>query len=143
MKCLSLMQPFATLIMLGVKRYETRTWRSKFCGKLAIHASSRFPEAARALCRQEPFRSLLLRAGYHHPADLPTGAILGTARLEECVLAATVLQSLQDHPAERAFGDFGKGRWAWKLSDPTPFERIQPCRGRLGLFDADVQEDLF
>jgi eukaryotic-like serine/threonine-protein kinase len=47
MKCLSLHQPGATLLTLGAKRYETRSWRTEYRGPLLIHASVSFPPAAR------------------------------------------------------------------------------------------------
>lgn len=39
MKVLSIRQPWATLICLGVKPIENRTWQTKHRGALAIHAS--------------------------------------------------------------------------------------------------------
>lgn len=38
MKALSLWQPWATLIQVGVKWIETRSWRTAYRGPLAIHA---------------------------------------------------------------------------------------------------------
>ncbi len=63
MKCLSLRQPWATLLLLGEKRHETRPWRTEYRGPLVIRASVSFPPAAHALCQMEPFGSALLKAG--------------------------------------------------------------------------------
>lgn len=41
MKALTLIQPWATLIMLGEKQIETRSWNTKYRGKLAIHAGKK------------------------------------------------------------------------------------------------------
>ena len=60
MKALSLRQPWASLIAEGRKTIETRTWRTRYRGPLAIHASAR------------PF------------ADLPAGGILAVAWLSGC-----------------------------------------------------------
>jgi hypothetical protein len=43
MKALSLWQPWASLIALGVKTIETRGWATKYRGPLAIHAAQRLP----------------------------------------------------------------------------------------------------
>jgi hypothetical protein len=43
MKALSLHQPWASLIGLGVKTIETRSWSTKYRGPLAVHASLRRP----------------------------------------------------------------------------------------------------
>ena len=38
MKALTIQQPWASLITMGVKIIETRSWSSKYRGPLAIHA---------------------------------------------------------------------------------------------------------
>lgn len=40
MKVLTLKQPWATLVAEGIKKYEFRSWRTKYRGKLLIHAGS-------------------------------------------------------------------------------------------------------
>lgn len=43
MKFLTIRQPWASLISLGVKRIETRSWSTSFRGPLAIHAGKAKP----------------------------------------------------------------------------------------------------
>jgi hypothetical protein len=132
MKALSVAQPWATLIVYGIKRLETRPWATVHRGPVAIHASKHLPTAARALCRQEPFRSLLARAGYESWRALPLGRILGIADIVRC----TRVEELRDLcPPEEDLGDFGPGRWAWALEGARPLPAPVPYRGRLGLFD--------
>lgn len=38
--CLSMHQPWASLLVLGFKRFEGREWTSKYRGPLWIHATS-------------------------------------------------------------------------------------------------------
>lgn len=40
MKVLSLTEPYATLIKMGMKTIETRSWKTNYRGELYIHASS-------------------------------------------------------------------------------------------------------
>lgn len=40
MKVLTLKQPWATLVAEGIKKYEFRSWRTKYRGKVLIHAGS-------------------------------------------------------------------------------------------------------
>jgi hypothetical protein len=135
MKCLSLIQPWAALVILGAKHYETRGWHTDYRGRLAIHASRTFPDAARALCLLEPYRSVLRAAGFHQSADLPRGALLGTVALLDCLPASELLPRLPEFSREAAFGDYRSGRWAWKLDDPIRYDVPLSCRGRLGLFE--------
>lgn len=41
MKALSLHQPWASAIALGLKHLETRSWATSYRGPLAIHAARR------------------------------------------------------------------------------------------------------
>jgi activating signal cointegrator 1 len=133
LKALAVAQPWATLIMLGVKRLETRGWRTEHRGPLAIHASRTFPPPARALCEQEPFKTLLRQGGYLGWARLPRGALLGTVELVGCTPVEELdLESLS--AAERALGDYRFGRWAWQLRDPRPLAVPLPALGRLGVY---------
>ena len=42
MKAISLKQPWADLIVNGIKDIENRTWKTSYRGKLFIHASKSF-----------------------------------------------------------------------------------------------------
>ena len=39
-KILTLKQPWATLVAEGIKKYEFRSWKTKYRGKILIHAGS-------------------------------------------------------------------------------------------------------
>ncbi len=128
-RALSLTQPWATLVVTGAKRVETRSWRTPYRGWLGIHASKSFPRWARELCLEEPFLSALhgLR-----PDDLSRGALLGGVKLLDCVPTEGVeLVGISDR--EQAFGDYGHGRYGWLLDRATVFEP-RPMRGALGLW---------
>jgi hypothetical protein len=132
MKILSLQQPWATLVVLGAKRYETRSWQTAHRGLLAIHASGRFTPAGLALCRAEPVRTLLYQAGCPDADSLPLAAVLGVVEVVRCVHVEE-LAGLA--PLDLALGDFTPGRWAWQLTRPRRLATPLPYRGRLGVFD--------
>src|SRR6202030_3531482 len=88
MKTLTLTQPWATLVALGAKRIETRSWRTSYRGPLAIHAAKRMPKAAISLCWDTPFRAALEAGGYGpgggtatNPFGLPLGAVIAVTVL--------------------------------------------------------------
>src|SRR5437879_1749653 len=93
MRVLSIRQPWASLLVLGVKRWETRSWHTSHRGPLAIHAARKISPTTRTLCDQEPMRTLLERAGLILD-QLPRGVVLGTAYLVDCV----VVDELADIP---------------------------------------------
>jgi hypothetical protein len=72
MKALSVMQPWATLIALGAKHIETRSWATSHRGQLAIHASSRMNRVA-LLNLREPLIQEALTAGGYREGSVLTG----------------------------------------------------------------------
>jgi hypothetical protein len=132
MRALSLEQPWATLVLHGAKRYETRSWHTPYRGPLAIHAGRMITPAAQTLCRLEPFRSVLAAAGIHDWKQLPRGAVLGTVQLLAILPVELVLPL---GPQEEAFGDYRPGRWAWELAAPARLVAPLPWRGHIALFD--------
>src|SRR5262245_9293131 len=126
MKAITVIQPWATLLILGAKRYETRTWTTSYRGPLAIHAAKRYPNITWQLCCEEPFRSALHRGGFLLGSDLPTGVILGTVDLVAC----HPTRNLKLTGDEAAFGDYCPGRWAWEIANPRPLAEPIPFRGR-------------
>jgi len=123
MKALTLRQPWASLILSGAKRVETRSWRTSYTGPLIITASAAITKADHNLCYTEPFRAALALAGFvPHPGGtkgqhmqakerLPLGCALCVVELDFCVPAYTLRSSLSER--ELAFGDYTYGRWAW------------------------------
>ena len=128
---LSLLQPWATLIALGAKRIETRSWPTRFRGPFLVHASRAMPRPNVALCRREPIRTILAQAGYTTPESLPRGAIVGAARLVDCRL---ITPETEVPPLERDVDHFSSGRFAWYLVDPRRLEPPVPARGMLGFW---------
>lgn len=106
MKVLTLTQPWATLVAIGAKHIETRSWATNYRGPLAIHAAKGYGKGGarghKELCGTEPFCSVLnaackahydaldksrgvLRAMAESPF-MPTGAIVATCELVGCEL---------------------------------------------------------
>lgn len=133
MKTLSLTQPWASLVAVGAKRIETRSWYTSHRGPLAIHAAKGFPPYARDFAEElMPFRALSrngLAAG-----DLPLGAIVATCRLLRCIRTEEIGNISGQ---EREFGDYTHGRWAWVFEDVERLPEPIPVRGSLGLWDWD------
>ncbi len=132
MKALSLLQPWATLVVRGVKQIETRGWRTAYRGELLIHAS--LGKAGELLAAEAPFTKYISNF-----KELPFGAILGKVYLddiipvEELFLSDTALNKLTLE--EKAFGDYSRGRYGWILSEPVLFEKPIPIKGSLMLWE--------
>lgn len=133
MKALTLTQPWATLVAIGAKQWETRSWPTNYRGELAIHAAKGFPGWAREECSDEPFKSALREMGYLCWQDLPVGCVIATCSLVSCLPTSSISDaSLGDREIE--FGDYTYGRYAFKLENVIQIKPFS-CRGALGLWN--------
>lgn len=139
LKALSLRQPWASLLAVGAKRVETRSGSTQLRGEFAVHAAQAWTAKQQRLCRTEPFAAALARAGLQRE-ELPTGAIIGLAMIEDCFrftgadayhLAGGVFALTEP---ERAFGDFTPGRFGFLTSNVRRLAMPVPCRGALGFW---------
>ena len=80
MRALTITQPWASLVMSGDKRVETRSWSTTYRGPLAIHAAKGWDVDARWFAEEVCGRILSLT-----PSILPRGAVLGLADLVDCL----------------------------------------------------------
>ena len=133
MKALTLWQPWATLVAVGAKQFETRDWRTSHRGPLAIHSAKKWEEHQVKICYQEPFRSVLAGTLYDAAADLPRGKVLAITNLENVFPADNLPIELTSH--EEAFGHFGEGRFAWQLAVEKRADSPIPARGKPGLWE--------
>ena len=136
MKTLSLTQPWATLIAIGAKKIETRSWGTNHRGPLVIHASKAFPRDAQDFCAKEPFRTVLQThfGPDWYPNDLPLGCILAITTLKTCMRMTEHLIAGIESP-ERDFGNYEVGRYAWFLGEPHVLPEPIPAKGSLGLWE--------
>ncbi|HPC43396.1 MAG TPA: ASCH domain-containing protein [Spirochaetota bacterium] len=115
MKALSIRQPWAELIMLGIKDVENRSRATEYRGSLMIHA-------ARTLdVSKEELKKYAEEYGFN-PDMLIYGALIGTVEVINCTLKAT-----RDWHY--------KGQYGWYLTNPKRLEKPIMIRGRLGLFN--------
>lgn len=135
-KALTLWQPWASLIAHHAKQYETRSWSTRYRGWLAIHAAKRKPEGFAAAA------NVLAEVGYTQWSQLPTGCVVAIARLVDVIPTEdrAFVEGLSD--AERAFGDFSPGRYAWQFADVRRLEEPIAATGRQGLWDWEVPAHL-
>jgi len=131
MKALSLYEPGATLIALGKKRYETRSWSTTYRGPLLICASLKRPPIAKII-------GILYRARISLN-ELSPGRAVALVDLVH-VYRTDDLHYGQFGENEEFYGDLSPGRYAWQLKNVRRFVNPPLIRGKQGLFD--VSNDL-
>ena len=134
-KALTLWEPWASLIALGFKCYETRSWPTQYRGPLAIHAAKRKVRIAEV-------QAIVTNTGGHlmhfdFPVDYPLGCVVAVVELVECWrTSGSAIPSVGR--LERACGDWSFGRYAWGLANIRPLEVPMPAKGQQGLWDWDA-----
>ncbi|MFO0928182.1 MAG: ASCH domain-containing protein [Gemmataceae bacterium] len=131
---LSLKQPWAALLVHGLKRVEVRRWDTRFRGRLLIHAARQPDE------RPEAWR--------HVPPHLAEaaqlcGGIVGAGELHDCKwytdpagFAADQLLHLNDPAWFVAGGLYGL---CFRSANPLPFHRV---RGYVRIFQLELPDPL-
>ena len=129
MKALSLWQPWASYVALGMKRYETRSWGTDYRGPLAIHAARReLGMTERLLLSRRPLP--------YGSGEMPFGALVATCELVDCLRMTPAIVGDRP-PLELELGDWRVGRFAWVLVNVV---RIEPffAPGSRGLWEWDL-----
>lgn len=116
---LSLWEPWASLMAVGAKRIETRSWETKYRGPVLICASAR--RVDHRLLSESEYGALFaetLRPGY----------ALVLVDLVDC--CPTEDMGPREIGSDRPFGDFSAGRYAWitcnrRRLEPFPFKGSQ------------------
>lgn len=147
MKALPLWQPWATLVAVGAKRVETRSYPPGRLGlrlgqRIAIHATKTGPSLEQLLEADAVYMNALRGAYGPTPRAaaraLPRGAIVATARIGPASPSARLLERLDD--LELMLGDYSADRYGWPLEDVQPLADPLPWLGSQGTFD--VPDDL-
>lgn len=115
---LSVRQPWAWLIVQGIKDVENRTWRTSYRGPIYIHAGQTIDHTATTVMYNQGITGVKLPQ--YIDTTLERGGIVGVATLVD--IAET---------SESQWWD--KKSLAWNLADARPLPFVQ-CRGQQGLF---------
>ena len=139
---ISLWQPYASAIALGLKQIETRHWRlpDKFISeRVAIHAAQRRDAETFAYIYDVCLHDELREKGYSNWNQLPFGALVATAVFDRCV---RIDQEFRNRlfGNEILWGNYADGRFAWILKDVQPLKEPIPCKGRQGFFKVEIPE---
>lgn len=127
MKVLTIKQPWATLIMQGDKRFEFRSWQTKYRGDLLIHAGKGIDKEA------------MVRLKKYLPEDLPLGKILGRVKLVDCIKMSPEFKEmlLKENDEIYTKSSF-KENYGWQVTDVEVFDKPIEAKGHLSLWEYEL-----
>ena len=129
MKVLTIKQPWATLIMQGYKRFEFRSWQTKYRGDLLIHAGKGIDKVA------------IKRLEKYLPEELPTGKILGKVTLVDCIKMSPefkeeLLKENRDIYTKSSFQE----NYGWQMDNVQVFNEPIEAKGHLSLWEYNIEK---
>lgn len=140
MRAISLWQPWATLVALGAKRCETRSWETSYRGPLLIHAAKTWNRLLEFTCYHDHFRDVLKsvpkRPEQNYKDVLPFGAFVAVVDLVDCVRISA--ETVPPCMREVEFGDYTFGRFRWDLQNVRRLDPAIPSIGRQGFYVPDA-----
>ncbi len=127
---LSVRQPWAELIVRGLKDVENRTWRNGYRGPVLIHAgqTSEINEAGgfvADLIKSRQVEGADGRFGFLLKGVWGIGAVVGVAEITDCVTSSA--------------SPWFVGPYGFTLKNARKLPSVR-CRGMLGFFNPAVQE---
>ena len=124
MKCLSISQPFADLVISGKKNIELRNWNTNFRGEFLVHAplKVKIDDAKR------------LKIG----KKFVTGAIVGKAQLYDVKKYNSTKEIKSDQKFHYSTKKFQTKTFGFLLNNAKSLRVPIPWKGQLGFFDVHI-----
>ena len=123
MKVLTIKQPWAELIVSGYKKYEFRSWKTNYRGKILIHAGMSLEKD-------------MVSRFKDYNLEYELGAIIGEATLEDCILVDKEFNEKLRKENPIVYGRSNHVEtYAWKLSNIKKYDKPIEIKGKLGLWN--------
>uniref|UniRef100_A0A1Q3F612 Putative activating signal cointegrator 1 n=1 Tax=Culex tarsalis TaxID=7177 RepID=A0A1Q3F612_CULTA len=127
--CISMHQPWASLLVAGIKKHEGRTWYSSHRGRLWIAATVKPVELDQVRQMEHFYHVLYNDERIQFPSQYPTGCLLG------CVSVQDVLpqeEYRKQHPEGESDSPF-----VFVCTDPQELPIRFPVRGQHKIYTLD------
>jgi hypothetical protein len=155
MKAITIMQPWASLLAVEKKLYETRSWATKYRGEIAIHAGKTKPSEVLKFADAEVIFAVGRAFGIEPNVQkifrfldnrLPRGSVVATGVLTDCYKMSDDVGKLPDGSIlicamndfsrdECLFGNWIPGNYAWAIDKTQMIFPPIPAKGQQGLWN--------
>lgn len=120
MKALTIKEPWASLIVQGFKKYEFRSWKTNYRGKILIHAG---------LSKEK------IEKFNNYNLDISSGEIVGEAYITDCILVDEKFDKALREIDSNVYCSNHVGLYAFKLEKIAKYDKKIKVKGRLGLWN--------
>ena len=127
MKCLSICQPFAELIVQGKKTIELRKWNTKFRGEFLVHA-------AKNVLIKDCKRLKI------SPEEIAIGAIIGKVNLVDVKKYESDKELNKDKKKHHSVSNNTKNKYGFILENPKKLRVPIEYMGKLNFFEFHPDE---
>ena len=132
MKAISLLQPWASLVVMGIKTIETRNWATKHRGTILIHAGK--SKAGSIFADDLPIKKHI-----YDFYKLPFGACIGKVEIVDIIPADKLEVSLDEMDTltyeRKAFGEYSDKRYAWILENASMLKTPISMSGMMSVWE--------
>jgi len=128
MKVITIKQPYATLIAKGLKKYEFRTWKTKYRGEFLIHAGKGIDKEAMKKFSEYNF-------------EYPSGCIIAKVMITDCIKVTDEFRKELKKENPLVYSNIINNKeyngYGFKIEKVEEIEPIE-INGKLSLWDYDV-----
>lgn len=127
MKALTIKEPWATLIIDGYKKYEFRSWKTNYRGKILIHAG---------MSEEKD----MLKKFKDYNLNCSKGMIIGEALLTDCILVTKEFEEELLKIDKTVYGrESHEMKYAWELENVIKYDKPILIKGKLGLWNYEEE----
>ena len=130
MKVITIKQPFASLIAAGLKKYEFRTWKTKYRGEILIHAGKGVDKKA-------------MKKFEEYGLEYPSGCIIAKVNLSDCIKVDDEFRKMLYEENTYIYSSIIKHKewdgYGFKIENVEKIDPI-PVKGKLNLWEYDYSQ---
>uniref|UniRef100_A0A1L8DH83 Putative activating signal cointegrator 1 n=1 Tax=Nyssomyia neivai TaxID=330878 RepID=A0A1L8DH83_9DIPT len=127
--CLSMHQPWASLLVAGIKKHEGRSWYTSHRGRLWIASTAKPPNPEEVKQVEDFYKLYYDDKAMKFPTLYPSGSLLGHVTVDNCL-------SQEDYAEEHPHGE-SDSPYVFICTNPIQLPVIFPISGKHKIYKLD------
>lgn len=127
--CLSMHQPWASLLIAGIKKHEGRTWYTHSRGRLWIASTSKPVEKDDINMMEKFYKKYYDNLKLEFPSQYPSGVLLGYVTIQDCLPQEEYQKTYPEGESDSPY--------VFICTDPQPLQILFPLKGEHKIYKLD------